>query len=91
MRIFRLVISMMIVIVILGFLISCKPQPTVNTYSTDWRFIRVSDTINYGNYAEVVLYDKETKVMYIFYRSGSGGGLCPIYNADGSLMLYEGE
>ena len=35
-------------------------------------------------------YDTVTKVMYQFVGDECGGGLCPVYNADGSLMLYEG-
>ena len=52
----------------------------------------VVDGYSYGVncYAEI-LCDKETKVMYVFYKSGYGGGLCPLYNADGTLMLYWGE
>lgn len=39
----------------------------------------------------IVLYDKETKVMYLFVKNGYGGGLTVLVNADGTPMLYEGE
>ena len=38
---------------------------------------------------QVVLYDPDTMVMYVFVHRGSGGGLTPLYNADGSLKLWE--
>ena len=37
----------------------------------------------------IVLYDKETKVMYLFVKNGYGGGLTVLVNADGTPMLYE--
>lgn len=39
----------------------------------------------------IVLYDKETKVMYLFVKNGYGGGLTVLVNADGTPMLYEEE
>ena len=53
------------------------------------RFVRVeSQDFTFSTYAQV-FYDRETRVMYVFYKSGYGGGLCPMYNSDGTLMLYE--
>lgn len=39
----------------------------------------------------IVMYDKTTKVMYLFYDTYYSGGITPLYNADGSLQIYEGE
>lgn len=39
-----------------------------------------------------IYYDRNTKVMYFGYYSNSNySWMCPIYNADGSLKLYDGE
>lgn len=39
-----------------------------------------------------IYYDRNTKVMYFGYYSNSDySWMCPIYNADGSLKLYDGE
>ena len=39
-----------------------------------------------------ILYDKNTKVMYCLYcRIEYENGITPIYNADGTLKLYEEE
>jgi hypothetical protein len=35
------------------------------------------------------MYDKDTKVMYYMIVSGYKCGLTPIYNADGSVKVYE--
>ena len=36
-----------------------------------------------------VYYDKNTKVMYFLMSGNVTSGITPIYNADGSLKLYE--
>lgn len=36
-----------------------------------------------------VVYDKNTGVMYFMVLSGYQFGITPIYNADGSLKLYD--
>lgn len=33
--------------------------------------------------------DPETKVEYVVYVNGYGGGICPRYNPDGSLYIKE--
>ena len=38
-----------------------------------------------------VVYDKNTGVMYFIKTSGYQFGITPIYNADGSLKLYDGK
>ena len=62
--------------------------------------------VEYGYFIELesdgdmtIVYDRETKVKYYVYdyEHGFGDnrahcfGITPIYNADGSLQLYEGE
>ena len=40
------------------------------------------------NFYSAILVDKNTKVMY-YWNMSSTGGFTPIYNADGTLRLYE--
>ena len=40
------------------------------------------------NFYSAILVDKNTKVMY-YWNMSSTGGFTPIYNADGTLKLYE--
>ena len=36
-----------------------------------------------------VAYDKNTKVLYLMTKGNNDSGITPIYNADGTLKLYE--
>lgn len=40
-----------------------------------------------GNYQ--IVYANDTKVMYFSYCIGQHGGITPLYNADGTLQVYE--
>ena len=41
---------------------------------------------NLGSFISVSTYkDEETGVEYIVFKSGYGAGVCPRYNADGTL------
>lgn len=41
------------------------------------------------NYYEAILVDRNTGVMYVWFTTNCGG-ITPLYNADGTLKLYEG-
>jgi len=85
-------IIILVVTIIMGAIITlslCGCQKKSSTGIETNRFVRVeSQDFNFSAYA-LVFYDKETKVMYVFYKGGYGGGLCPMYNSDGTLMLYK--
>jgi len=36
-----------------------------------------------------IVYANDTKVKYLIWKSGYGRGITPLYNADGSLQVYE--
>ena len=38
-----------------------------------------------------IVYANDTKVKYLIWRSGYKGSITPLYNADGSLQIYEEE
>lgn len=40
---------------------------------------------------EQIIYANDTGVMYYVYFSGHCSGITPLYNADGTLQIYEGE
>lgn len=51
------------------------------------RFVRVEKAKSY-----YIVYDKHTNVMYYVSTTVYNTGcLCPLYNADGTLMLWEGN
>ena len=43
------------------------------------------------NTIERIVYANDTGVMYYIFRSNHFGGITPLYNADGTLQIYEGE
>jgi hypothetical protein len=44
-----------------------------------------------NNLALHIVYDYDTKVMYYIWDGYESFAFSPIYNADGSVMVYEGE
>ena len=40
---------------------------------------------------EYILYANDTGVMYYAFRTSHAGGITPLYNADGTLQIWEGE
>jgi hypothetical protein len=53
------------------------------------KFVVVEEKFNadYGTLS--VMYDKDTKVMYYMITNGYKCGMTPIYNSDGSVMIYD--
>lgn len=60
------------------------------------QFVRVSkvdtstmfDHLN-GGICEYIIYDKRTKVMYVCFIGNYRITMSPLYNADGTLMIYD--
>lgn len=40
---------------------------------------------------EHIVYANDTKVMYYVFLGNYTGGITPLYNADGTLQIYEGD
>ena len=40
---------------------------------------------------ERIVYANDTDVMYYIFLKGYSGGITPLYNADGTLQIYEGK
>lgn len=40
---------------------------------------------------EQIVYANDTGVMYYVFLEGHRGGITPLYNADGTLQIWEGE
>ena len=67
-------------------LLSCDTNYTETNISTYFDNCRIKCA---GFEDETIFYDKNTGVMY--YSNFRKGGITPIYNADGTLKIYEGE
>ena len=40
---------------------------------------------------ERIVYANDTGVMYYIFTNAHNGGMTPLYNADGTLQIYEGK
>lgn len=81
-----IIITLLVAILIISAIVLCACD--TETYEDDDRFVAVATYQTSGAY-ERVLYDKETKVMYLFVKAGYGGGLTVLLNPDGTPMLYD--
>jgi len=52
---------------------------------------RRGNTVEGSGIVLYTVYDCDTKVMYYIWEGYEKFGICPIYNSDGSVMIYEGE
>ena len=66
------------------------PNKNDNTYREQLAggYFTVLERWDHCNY---IVYANDTKVKYYFDYGGSACGITPLYNADGSLQVYEGE
>lgn len=61
---------------------SCGPSTLAESYNNHYAVKRID------HYGEFSLYeDSETGVQYFTWRYGNAGGVCPRYNADGTLYV----
>ena len=86
----------LILIVVLSFvtwLTSCDDIDSI-TYdipaenNIDTYFTEVAICSTSGGTTKIV-YDNDTKVMYLIISENSGRAITPLYNADGTLKIYE--
>lgn len=59
-------------------------EPVCGGYFT---LIKKWDPESGGSY--MIVYANDTKVKYLMFREGYRAGITPLYNADGSLQVYE--
>ena len=87
----------LIIILMATMLCSCSSTSydeakTSNTYAFSNGYFTVikewGDTLRFNEY---IVYAKDTGVMYYVFIKGYAGGITPLYNADGTLQIYEGE
>lgn len=85
-----LIFGIPIVILIIILLTGCGYKEGDKILNDD--FIIIEKYKDYtGNYCTYKIYNKETKVIYLFINGAYAGGMSPLYNADGTLQIYEGE
>lgn len=89
MKYIKIIIMSLIMIGMLFILSGCSSQIKAKEYELD-RFVGIDNSIIMGN-GSVVFYDKNTKVMYLFFRYNEAAGLTILVDSEGKPLLYEGE
>lgn len=67
-------------------LVGCKDYNIVNDSNYEDKFM-----IIYLEYEDKIYVHKDTKVMYLFVKSGYGAGLSVMLDQDGKPLLWQGE
>lgn len=63
-------------------------------FGDDWGggyFTIVESWGDIGAHKFMIVYANDTKVMYFIDACTIAGGITPLYNADGTLQIYDGE
>ena len=86
----------LIIILMATMLCGCSSIPydeakTSNTYAFSNGYFTVIKEWGKLHFYEYIVYAKDTRVMYYVFRASYGSGITPLYNADGTLQIYEGE
>lgn len=88
----RIILLIACMVLCLGFT-SCSinydnADESIKSVGGDY-FVQIKEWENayYGTFT--IVYAKDTKVKYLIWRSYYKGSITPLYNADGSLQVYE--
>ena len=87
----------LIIILMATMLCGCSSIPydeakTSDTYTFSNGYFTVIKEWGETLYSiERIVYANDTGVMYYVFRTSYGGGITPLYNADGTLQVYEGK
>jgi len=85
-------------------LVLCVMTAMLCGCSTSYENAATTTDKDYGGYFSVlkewhdfrignckILYANDTRVMYFYFDGSYTGGITPLYNADGTLQIWEGE
>lgn len=92
----KLIILLMLCILVFS-LGGCRPYEDSrrgDAFGDDWGdgyFTIVESWGNVGSCRFMIVYANNTKVMYFIDAHTVAGGITPLYNADGTLQIYDGE
>lgn len=79
-------ITLLVAVIMAGLFCACAPQPGDNIFCSK-RFEVVSRDNN-EVWDEYIIRDTETDVLYLYITGFYRAGITPLYNADGSMMVY---
>lgn len=72
-------------------LAGCASNSASNSFSclaNDFTVVEEKESNFLGDYSQII-YDNETKVEYLIIYDGYKCGITPIYNADGTVKVYQ--
>ena len=73
---------------------ACTSVDSESKEINDQEFVGITADMWLDDNDYSIIYDSKTKVKYLIVAdtpNGNGGGITPLYNADGTLQLWEGE
>lgn len=88
------IIAISLVLVLMFSLCGCvnKPHPNNNVENnlqyihSEYFDVKVIEDFGGGSF---VFVDKNTNVLYLFVKGYQASAMTPIYNSDGTVMLYQ--
>ena len=83
----KIIISLLCLISLL-FLCSCIESKPNDCITSGDRFVITKERTT-ANTIYVEMYDKTTKVIYVYIKLASSGSLTMLYDASGKPLLYE--
>ena len=72
-------------------LAGCASNSASNSFSclaNDFTVVEEKESNFLGDYSQII-YDNETKVEYLIIYDGYRCGITPLYNADGTVKVYQ--
>lgn len=85
------IISLIIIGIMLMSLSSCGTKVSKSDETFFDQFIAIEERSSINDGSCYIVYDKDTLVMYYYIKDGHRLALSPIYNADGTIKVYEKE
>lgn len=87
-RVLCLLLAALSMLLILVTFSGCAPDPGDMMFAEDGRF-KVVECCGEGSYAEYILEDVETGVLYVFVKDGYNGGLTPLLDSKGEIQFVK--
>ena len=91
----RIIALLLIVIMLLSLTACAAKEESVNSF-TEKGMREIGFTVesylgNFGDKYFYLIHDNNTKVKYIYVDDYMGMSLCPYYDEDGNVDIYEGD
>ena len=84
--------KIIILVLITLMLTGCKTTTYKINNEVYWdKFIVIEERYNFDHGRLKIVYDKDTKVMYYLIEDAYERSMSPIYNTDGTIMVYGGN